>query len=187
VLQERIEGERQQQGHDSVKRSYAGRMGQRPAERDANDTNTLAHAGQASRAFGEVSRQRVPAKAVAVSAALMLTGVVLNYLAPQQVFVYVISVVLAIQLWTWSTIVVAHLLYRRAVRQDRVRASAYRMPGAPYTNYLTLAFFALVAVLLAFDAETPIALYVAPAWFAILAASDGLTKQRRAARAASLA
>ena len=149
--------------------------------------HTLAHSGQAPRAFGQVSRQHVPAKAIAASAALMLTGVLLNYLAPQQVFVYVISVVLAIQLWTWSTIIVAHLGYRRAVRQGRVKVSAYRMPGAPYANYLILAFFALVAVLLAFDAETRIALYVAPAWFAILAAGYALTKRRRAVRAASLA
>jgi amino acid transporter, AAT family len=61
------------------------------------------------------------------------------------------------------------------------------MPGAPYANYLILTFFALVAVLLAFDAETRIALYVAPAWFATLAAGYALTRRRGAARAASLA
>lgn len=130
--------------------------------------HTLAHAGQAPRLFGRVSRQQVPAAAIAASAGLMLAGVVLNYVAPQRVFVYVISVALAIQLWVWGTIVAAHLGYRRAVQQGRAPASAYRMPGAPYTNYATLAFFALVAVLLAFDAETRIGLYVAPAWFAIV-------------------
>lgn len=148
--------------------------------------HTLALSGQAPRAFGRVSRQQVPAAAVAASAGLMLVGVVLNYFAPKQVFVYVISVALAIQLWIWGTIVAAHLGYRRAVREGRAPASPFRMPGAPYANGLTLAFFVLVAVMLAFDAQTRIALYVAPVWFAIVAAGYAFSK-RRGAHAAAMA
>ncbi len=139
--------------------------------------HTLAQAGQAPEAFGRVNRQRVPAGALVASTGVMLTGVVLNYFAPQRVFIYVISVALAIQLWVWGTIVVAHLGYRRAVRRGQVPASAYRMPGAPYTSYATLAFFVLVALLLGVDAETRIALYVAPVWFAVVVAEYLLTKR----------
>ena len=69
-----------------------------------------------------------------------------------------------IQLWTWAIVIVSHLGYRRALAAGKVAASPYRMPGAPYTGYLTLAFFALILVLLAFDPETRLALFVTPVW-----------------------
>lgn len=131
--------------------------------------HTLAQTRRAPRLFGRVNRRQVPATAVVASAGLMLAGVVLNYLIPKQVFVYVISVALTVQLWIWGAIVAAHLGYRKAVSQGQAPASGYRMPGAPYANWFALGFFLLVAVLLAFDAETRIALYVAPAWFAMVA------------------
>src|SRR5690349_1501547 len=101
---------------------------------------TLAQFGQAPAVFGKVSRRHVPATGIAASAALMLVGVLLNYLMPQQVFGYVISMVLVVQLWTWGMIIAAHLGYRRAVRAGRATAVAFRMPAAPYTNWLVLGF-----------------------------------------------
>ena len=55
---------------------------------------TLAHFGQAPKAFGKVNRNHVPALGITVSVAIMLLGVVLNYFIPEQVFVYVTSVAL---------------------------------------------------------------------------------------------
>ncbi|HYG88537.1 MAG TPA: amino acid permease [Azospirillum sp.] len=131
--------------------------------------HTLAQSGQAPAVFGTVSRRHVPAAGITASVALMLIGVLLNYLMPEQVFGYVISVVLVVQLWTWGMIILAHLGYRRSVRAGQAPAVAFRMPGAPFTSWLVLGFLVLVAVLLAFDAGTRIALYVGPLWFAILA------------------
>src|SRR4051794_7460791 len=130
---------------------------------------TLAQFKQAPRVFGRISRRHVPAAGITASVALMLVGVLLNYLMPEQVFGYVISVVLVVQLWTWAMIVLAHIGYRKAVRAGRARAVSFRMPGAPYTNWLVLGFLLLIAVLLGFDDGTRIALFVAPVWFAILA------------------
>ncbi|AZS69745.1 hypothetical protein DDE74_01035 [Streptomyces lydicus] len=75
----------------------------------------------------------------------------------------------------------AHLRYRAAVRAGRLRPVAFRMPLAPASNYFVLAFLGLVLVLLAFDAESRIALYVAPVWAAMLVAGYFLTRRRRAA------
>ena len=70
----------------------------------------------------------------------MLIGVVLNYFIPEQVFVYVTSVALVGSLWTWALIVIAHLGYRRAVDRGEAAPVSFRMPGAPYTNWLVLIF-----------------------------------------------
>ena len=50
----------------------------------------------------------------------------------------------------------------------RARAAKFRMPGAPFANWLVVAFLLGVTAMLALDADTRVALYVAPLWFGIL-------------------
>ena len=107
--------------------------------------------------------------AITVSAAVMLIGVALNYVVPEQVFIWVTSVALVGSLWTWGMIMFAHLGFRQAVAAGRVKASSFRMPGAPIANWVVLGFLVLIAVFLGIDPDTRVALYVAPVWFAILA------------------
>ena len=141
---------------------------------------SLARVGQAPRAFGNVSSRNIPAAGITVSATIMLIGVVLNYIVPERVFVYVTSISLMGALWTWALIVFAHLGYRRAVATGEARWVAYRMPGSPYTNWFALAFLGLVAILLSLDEATRVALYVAPVWFTILGISYQIAKPRAA-------
>ena len=140
--------------------------------------HTLAKADEAPAYFAPLSTRHVPTRGIVASVIFMLAGVLVNYVAPEKAFGYVISVVVVIQLWTWAIIIVSHLFYRRAVAAGKVSASPYRMPGAPYTGYLTLAFFALILVLLGFDEDTRIALYVSPVWIVAMAVGWQLAKKK---------
>jgi AAT family amino acid transporter/D-serine/D-alanine/glycine transporter len=142
---------------------------------------TLAQFGQAPRFLGKVNAGHVPAVGVTVSAAVMLIGVLLNYVVPEQVFVWVISVATVGALWTWAMILIAHMGYRRAVAEGRAQPSPFRMPGSPVTNWIALAFIVLVTCFLALDPNTRVALYVGPVWFGILAVGYRLTKSRELA------
>ncbi|HKD46081.1 MAG TPA: amino acid permease, partial [Rhizomicrobium sp.] len=126
---------------------------------------SLASEGQAWPGFARLTPRHVPAIAVHVSAFVVLAGVLLNYVVPARVFVWVTSISLMATLWTWWVIVVSHYNYRRAVRAGLRPAVKFRMPGAPVANFAVLAFLILVVVLLGVDHETRIALYVAPVWF----------------------
>lgn len=137
---------------------------------------TLAQFKQAPAALGTVNKSHVPAKAITMSAAVMLVGVGLNYLVPEEVFTYVTSVATVGAVWTWGIIVWAHLKYRQAVDKGLAKPVFFRMPGAPYANWFVLVFLALVTVFLAFDAGTRVALYVTPAWFALLTVGYRLSK-----------
>jgi len=130
---------------------------------------SLACRGQGPRAFAALSRRNVPAAGIHVSAAVMLVGVFLNYVVPAHVFVWVTSISLIGTLWTWGIIMVAHLGYRRAVRDGRVAAASFRMPGAPVVNWVVVAFLLFVTAMLWLQPDTRVALYVAPVWFALLA------------------
>jgi AAT family amino acid transporter/D-serine/D-alanine/glycine transporter len=125
---------------------------------------TLSAYGQAPASLRKLSRTRVPANAMIASVAVMLVGVVLNYFIPHQAFVYITSIATVCGLFVWAMIVYTHLQYRRRVDAGLLPRVSFRMPGSPYTNWITLAFLAMVLVLLAFNKDTVIALYVTPAW-----------------------
>ena len=145
---------------------------------------TLAHFGQAPKAFGKVNKNHVPAHGITASVAVMFLGVVLNYFIPEQVFVYVTSVALVGSLWTWGMIMIAHNGYRRAVARGEAEPVSFRLPGAPFTNWLVVAFLGMVAVFLGFDEGTRVALYVAPVWFAILGIGYRMSRRNNVLAAA---
>jgi len=129
---------------------------------------SLALQGQAPRMFGKLTPRNIPAAGIHVSVAVMLIGTVLNYMVPEEVFTWVTSVSLVGTLWTWIIIMHSHSKYRQAVQQGRVAAASYRMPGWPVANWLVILFLLIVAAMLSLDAETRVALYVAPFWFGLL-------------------
>jgi AAT family amino acid transporter len=145
---------------------------------------TLAQFRQAPHAFAKVNARHVPSAAITFSAGLMLIGVILNYFVPEEVFVWVTSVALVGSLWTWGMIMYSHLKFREAMAEGRVPTIAFRMPGAPVANWLVIGFLALIAVFLAIDEGTRVALFVAPIWFALLALGYRLTRSEAAAEAA---
>jgi amino acid transporter, AAT family len=140
--------------------------------------HALSQMKQAPSAFGAINRRHLPAFAITVSAALMLVGVVLNYLVPDQVFIWVTSIALIGTLWTWAIIVLAHLGYKKAVHEGRAHSVAFKMPGAPLANWLVVGFLIVVAALLSIDPGTRVALYVAPIWFGLLGVAYVRMKRR---------
>jgi AAT family amino acid transporter/D-serine/D-alanine/glycine transporter len=63
---------------------------------------------------------------------------------------------------------VSHLRYRKVVNAGRLPEGKFRMPLTPGGNWFALAFLALVLVLLAFNHDTRIALYVTPVWVLVM-------------------
>lgn len=134
---------------------------------------TLAHQRQAPHALGKLNTRQVPARGITLSALIMLIGVLLNYVIPDKAFIYITSVATFGALWTWGIIIYAHLQFRKKLG-NQVK---FRMPGYPFTNWIALIFLGLVAVLLAFNAETRIALIVGPIWLIILVISYQFVKK----------
>lgn len=128
----------------------------------------LAQQGQAPRVLGRVSRSGVPVYGVSVSVALLLVGVLLNYLAPQHVFVWLTSVSTFGAIWTWCVILIAQLRFRRTLSADQIARLPIRAPFFPLGSYVALAFLALVVVLMAFTPDTRVALVIGPLWIMLL-------------------
>lgn len=129
---------------------------------------SLAKDGQAPQTFARTSKNGVPRNALLLCIGALLVGVVLNYLAPEKVFVWVTSIATFGAIWTWGMILVAQMRFRRRLTAEQVAGLQFRMWLYPLSNYLALAFLALVVVLMAFFEDTRIALFVGPAFLVFL-------------------
>ena len=78
-----------------------------------------------------VSARRVPNRCITACVAMLLVGVGLNYVAPERVFLYLMSLISALLLWTWEVTVVCHLLYRRRLARNEAREVSFRLPASP--------------------------------------------------------
>lgn len=128
----------------------------------------MSQTGIAPRTFNEVNTSHVPAKGVLASAAMMVFGVLLNAIVPEQAFSYLLSICTLAALWTWSVIILSHMAYRRRVKEGAVRASTFRLPAAGILGGLCLAFFALIVVIMAIDPSSRLTLLGIPLWAGIL-------------------
>ncbi|TQF73424.1 amino acid permease [Rhodococcus spelaei] len=136
---------------------------------------------EAPERFGRLSGRSVPLAGITLSAAAMLIGVLVNVISPERAFLYITSVSTVGIIFVWGTILVCHLRYRAAVSAGRLPAVDYRLPGAPVTNWLALAFLALVVVLLFFSSAGRTALVVGAVFGALVSAGYYLVHARRGA------
>ena len=129
---------------------------------------SLSQQKQALPVFGQISHRGVPVAAVSASALILLVGVVLNYLAPKEVFIWLTSISTFGVIWTWGIILVSQLKFRRSLSPSARQQLEHRMPFWPYGNYFALAFLLMVLGLMAYFPDTRIALIVGPAWLVFL-------------------
>ena len=125
--------------------------------------------GDGPKVLGRLNGRGVPVLTVVISALVMGIGVVVNAVVPDKAFGYITSVSTGGALLVWTVILVSHMVYRRKAAAGVLPKSPYRMPWAPYSGWVVLAFFAFVTVTIAWEADTRVALYVMAAWVALIA------------------
>ena len=99
----------------------------------------------------------------------LMFGVLLNYLVPEKVFMWVTSISTFGAVWTWGVILVTQIKFRKSLSPEERKALVFRMPFWPYGSWIALAFLALVIGLMAYFPDTRVALAVGPAWLLLLA------------------
>ncbi|UKA61015.1 amino acid permease [Arthrobacter sp. FW306-04-A] len=137
---------------------------------------SMAQTGTAPKFMERMSRGGVPYGGILFTAAITLLGVGLNAVVPAMAFEIALNATALAILCTWGTIVLCQLKLYKLSKKGLMLRPAFRMLGAPWTSYLTLAFLAAVMVLMVFD--FPVGTYtvaslaiIAPAliagWFAV--------------------
>lgn len=118
---------------------------------------TLGVFGQAPKCFMKVSRNGVPLYGTIAVLIGLAIGVVLNYIAPSKVFVYVYSASVLPGMIPWFTILISQIRFRK-VRRAEMGQHPFKMPFAPFTNYLTIVFLVTVLIGMWFNNDTRLSL-----------------------------
>jgi L-asparagine permease len=112
---------------------------------------SLAMGGSAPPFVAKMNAAKVPYGGIIVTLVIYLIGVGLNYVVPSQVFEIVLNIASLGIVSTWAFIVICQMMLRRAINAGTVPPVSFKMPFAPFSSYLTLAFLFAVLVLTAFD------------------------------------
>ncbi|PNE07222.1 amino acid permease [Priestia megaterium] len=131
---------------------------------------TLGVNGQAPKFFTKISRNGVPIYSTLAVMIGLVIGVVLNYIAPPNVFVYVYSASVLPGMIPWFIILISQIRFSKA-KGAEMDSHPFKMPFAPVTNYVTIAFLLMVLVGMWFNDETRISLIVGIIFLALVVVS----------------
>ena len=129
----------------------------------------MAHEGQAPKAFTKLTKNGVPWMTVLVMVLVLLVGVVLNYVIPEDVFVIIASIATFATIWVWLMILLAQFAMRKKMTPEEVSKLKFPVPMWPVAPILAIAFMVFIFGVLGYFESTRIALYVGVVWLALLA------------------
>jgi len=127
----------------------------------------LAQQGNAPKVFLRLSKSGTPIIGILVSSFLTLITVILNYLLPGKVFMYLLSVAVIAAVISWTTIIITNLKFHKA-KAKTGEAIKFKTPWHPYSNYFCLAFMAMTVFLMTQIEDMRMAVYVLPVWLVVL-------------------
>lgn len=137
----------------------------------------LSKHNQGPASFAKLSKNHVPSNALITSAVVVSIGALLCKLIPEQAFSFVTTISAICFIWVWSIILISHIRYQKT-RPDLRAKSTFKAPLTPFINYVVLALFAAILLIMLFAEATRLALLMTPIWFLLLFILYGLRKKR---------
>ncbi|WP_318503812.1 amino acid permease [Bacillus sp. T3] len=131
---------------------------------------------QGPKQFAKLNKNAVPSNALFTSTVVISIGALLSKLLPGQAFGIVTTISAICFIWVWGIILVAHIRYTKT-RPDLRAKSTFKAPLTPFINYVVLAFFAFLLVIMGIAEETRVALMLTPLWFVLLFGLYGFKKK----------
>jgi amino acid transporter, AAT family len=131
---------------------------------------TLGVNGQAPKYFAKVSSNGVPIVGTLGVLIGLGIGVVLSYIAPGKLFVYVYAASVLPGMVPWFVILISQIKFRK-VNAAKMADHPFKMPFAPVTNYLTIGYLVAVLIGMWFNDDTRVSLIAGIVFLAIVVIS----------------
>lgn len=128
----------------------------------------MAQKGQAPQSFSKTSKHGVPWLTVVAMVIILLSGVILNYLIPENVFEIIASIATFATVYVWLMILLAHFGMRKKLTTDEIKALSFPMIAWPVAPIIATLFMLFVIGLIGYFPATRPALYVGLGWLALL-------------------
>ncbi|VFP84560.1 L-asparagine permease [Candidatus Erwinia haradaeae] len=147
---------------------------------------SMSMGGSAPKCMSLMSKHQVPYVGILITVSVYVIGVYLNYILPSSVFEIVLNIATLGIISSWAFIVICQMRLRKAIKEGKAEDIIFKLPGAPFTSWLTLLFLVSVLVLMAFDypngtytiASIPfLALVLTLGWFRVRKRVHSLTEE----------
>ena len=123
----------------------------------------LAKSGNAPKFFEKLSSRGVPVNGILISSGITLLAAILNYILPDEAFMYMMSIVTGAVVISWAMIVLTHLKFRKHCEADGI-IPKFKSLLYPFADYLCLVFLACILVIMALMDDMRPAVIVMPIW-----------------------
>ena len=123
----------------------------------------LAKSGNAPKFFESLSRRGVPVNGILVSSGITLLAAVLNYILPEEAFMYMMAIVTGAVVISWAMIILTHLKFRQHCAAAGI-VPKFKSLLYPFADYLCLAFLAGILIIMALMDDMRPAVIVMPIW-----------------------
>ena len=123
----------------------------------------LAKISNAPKFFEKLSARKVPVNGILVSSGITLIIVILNYLFPEKIFMYLLSVVTGAIIISWAMIVITHLKFREHCKKIG-KVTKFQALFYSISNYLCLIFMAAIVAMMLTMEEMRLAVFLMPLW-----------------------
>ncbi len=127
----------------------------------------LAKSNNAPKFFEKLSQRGVPVNGILISSGITLLAAVLNYILPEEAFMYMMSIVTGAIVISWGLIVLTHLKFREHCKAAGI-IPKFKSLFYPFTDYLCLAFLASILIIMAMMDEMRLAVIVMPIWVLVI-------------------
>ncbi|WP_050613927.1 amino acid permease [Bacillus testis] len=138
---------------------------------------TLSKNQEAPAKLSRLNKHYVPSNALLTSAIVLSLGALLSKLIPDEAFTIVTTISAICFIWVWSIILISHIIYRKK-RPDLRMASSFKAPFTPAINYVILALFLFILIVMLFADATRLPLLLTPIWFLLLAVLYNYQKRK---------
>ncbi|MDM1544593.1 amino acid permease [Ignatzschineria indica] len=125
----------------------------------------LAEQGNAPKFFMKLNRNSAPVVAILFSSLCTLIAVVINFLVPEGAFMRIMSLAVAAATITWGLIVIVQYKFRKQVDE---KSLTFKVPFYPISNFIALAFLALLLVMMTQSGSMVYAVIIIPIWIIVL-------------------
>jgi AAT family amino acid transporter len=131
---------------------------------------TLGVNGQAPKIFTKLTPNGVPYFSTFGVLLGLAVGIILSYIAPKNLFVYVYSASVLPGMVPWFVILISQIRFRK-MKGEQMDHHPFKMPFAPVSNYLTIVFLVLVLIAMWFNQDTRVSLVVGVVFLALISIS----------------
>lgn len=138
----------------------------------------LALKGHAPAWLHHHNERGLPVRALSVSAALMLVGVLVNYFNPSRAFGQFATASVMLLMWSWASIAISHWCFRRNFAY--LAKAEFRMPFYPWSNLAILGSLAAVVAVMAFALDMEVPVVIGLGWLGGLALFYAIFRRKTA-------